>query len=234
MKMIKALLVIAVLLVIIGLGFIGSGVYDIAADTPHWPVTEKLVETLRERSIAVRADAIEVPADLGDAQRLRRGAGNYDAMCAGCHLKPDADDSEIRKGLYPQPPDLATARPGDPARQFWIVKHGIKLTAMPAWAQGGVDDATIWDMVALLQKLPALSAQEYASLVETSEGHSHAGADRGDSHHGAQTNAHEMDGGHHEAPARDHVDAPGTPPHSHGEAPEPEAEQEADGHDRPH
>ncbi|NNC24871.1 cytochrome c, partial [Salinisphaera sp. USBA-960] len=54
-----------------------------------------MLEYARERSIAVRAQALTVPANLDDAERVRRGAGNYAAMCAGCHLSPGAGPSEL-------------------------------------------------------------------------------------------------------------------------------------------
>ena len=189
MQIIKVLVVFAVIGLAAGAGFVHSGIYAIGADEPHWPLTFGLIETLRERSIAARSRGIEVPPDLGSAERVRRGAGNYDAMCAGCHLKPGVDDSEVRKGLYPQPPNLAKAaethahEPSDAAahaaRQFWVIKHGIKMTAMPAWSKGGVDENTIWDMVALLQDLPALSPEDYETLVAASAGHSHSGREEG-------------------------------------------------------
>lgn len=216
MVSIRTLIALAVLAVAAAAGFAYSGVYNVAADEPHWPVTHGLLETLKERSIAARIGAIEVPANLDDADRLRRGAGNYDAMCVGCHLRPGVHSSEIHKGLYPQPPDLAQAIPGrDPseaatkgaaARQFWIIKHGVKASGMPAWSRGGVDDETIWDMVALLRKLPALDGAEYVALVAASEGHTHAGAESGRDHGAQQSEA--------TAPP-DHVDAPGSPPHRH-------------------
>ncbi len=196
MKTLKALFVLALLGAGAGAAFLYSGTYNMAADDPHWPMTFKLLETLRERSIAMRIRDIDVPVDLGDAARVPRGAGNYDAMCVGCHLKPGMDDSEIRKGLYPQPPNLAQAAhdrgDGDPnrsaVRQFWIIKHGIKASGMPAWSKGGVDDATIWDMVALLQKLPQLSPEDYEAAVAASEGHTHAGGTNAQKKH---ENGHE-------------------------------------------
>jgi mono/diheme cytochrome c family protein len=201
MKALKILAFLAALAVIGGAGFVYSGVYPIGADAPHWPITFKFVETLRERSIEVRARNIEVPPDLADPERVRRGAGNYDAMCAGCHLKPGVKDSEIRKGLYPQPPNLAVVRepaahePADAAsraaaRQFWTIKHGIKLTGMPAWSRGGMDDAAIWDLVALLQKLPETSPEEYAALVAASEGHSHGEQQKSKDNHEGHNHAH--------------------------------------------
>ncbi len=155
--------------------FIYAGCYNIGADAPHYPLTLKLIETLRSRSITVRADEIPIPVDLSDPERRRRGAGNYDAMCAGCHLAPGVASTEIREGLYPQPPNLAEHHAKKPALQFWAIKHGIKMTAMPAWTKGGMQDSTIWDLVALLQALPNMTADEYRALVDSSEGHKHAG-----------------------------------------------------------
>ncbi len=171
--------------------FLWSGLVDVAADTPHTPAVYRLLELARERSIARRLDDISVPADLADAERQRRGVGNYDAMCADCHLKPGVSDSEIRRGLYPQPPDLTRpAKSTDPeraaARSFWIVRHGIKASGMPAWSRGGVEDAAIWDMVAFLQRLPTLSPAQYGELVAASDGHAHGGADGAEAMHGEE------------------------------------------------
>jgi mono/diheme cytochrome c family protein len=172
------------ILATLGIGLVAGaaavyfGVLDIAADTPHSPLVYRLIETAREQSISRRAHNLTAPANLADADRVRRGAGNYAAMCVNCHLAPGKGDSEIRMGLYPAPPDLsqpAKITAGAAARQFWIIKHGIKATAMPAWSKGGMDDEAIWDLVAFLQGLPALSANQYFALVEASDGHSHGG-----------------------------------------------------------
>ena len=193
MKTLKLVVVLVIAGGIASAGFVYSGAYNMAADEPHWMPTEGLLEVLRERSIAVRIKGIEVPADLGDAARVRRGAGNYDAMCVGCHLRPGMDDSEIRKGLYPQPPKLTEPQAdrdagamSASAAQFWIIKHGIKASGMPAWSKGGVDDGTIWDMVALLRKLPELSPADYEAAVAASAGHTHAA----EAHH-EHENSHE-------------------------------------------
>jgi len=73
-------------------------------------------------------------------------------------------DSEIRRGLYPQPPLLAQERI-DPKAAFWVIKHGIKMSAMPAWGTSH-DDLTIWSMVAFLRKLPDLTPAQYKDLVK--------------------------------------------------------------------
>ncbi|MEX2150153.1 MAG: cytochrome c [Steroidobacteraceae bacterium] len=151
--------------------FIGSGAYNIAADEPHWQWTERVMETLRDRSIAARATGIAVPR-LDDESLIRAGAGNYDAMCTGCHLKPGLAKTEQSDGLYPAPPDLARKRIVDPAAAFWVIKHGIKMSGMPAWGKS-MEDEYIWGMVAFLQQLPDMSQDRYDELVEASDGHQH-------------------------------------------------------------
>jgi len=104
-------------------------------------------------------------------------------MCANCHLSPGVENTEIRQGLYPIPPNLALKRDhatqsdSMAARQFWIIKHGIKASGMPAWSKGGMDDQAIWDLTAFLNVLPNLSSEQYRQHVAASDGHSHAGMD---------------------------------------------------------
>jgi mono/diheme cytochrome c family protein len=154
----------AVLLVIIaGLGvFAWSGSYNIGADAPHWSLTLRIMQAVRDRSVHAHAKDIVVPA-LDDPQLILKGAGQYAAMCTGCHLAPGMADSEIRPGLYPQPPVLWQTRV-DPRDAYWVIKHGIKMSAMPAWG-GSHDDDTIWSMVAFLQKLPGMTEQQYKDSV---------------------------------------------------------------------
>ncbi|PEQ12448.1 cytochrome C [Novosphingobium sp. PC22D] len=154
------------LLIFAGLAAIAIylGVYNIAADAPHYRPTYWLIENLRDQSIAVRAKSIAVPKDLADPKRASAGAGLYTEMCSGCHLAPGMEKTEISQGLYPQAPELARVSDHTPAQQFWIIKHGVKLTAMPAWGKTH-DDKLIWDMVAFIQQLPKLSPAQYQEMT---------------------------------------------------------------------
>ncbi|MGQ0586082.1 MAG: c-type cytochrome [Gammaproteobacteria bacterium] len=176
MKAIVLTLVAALALVVVGaVGLIHAGAINFAADEPHSPMIAKAIEIARERFIGGRAKAIQVP-DLSSQERIATGAQHYAPMCAGCHLAPGAKNTELRQGLYPQPPELA--RPdnaGDPARQFWVIKHGIKGSGMPAWGTSH-DDAAIWALVAFAQKLPTMSPEQYQALTAPpvkGDGHSH-------------------------------------------------------------
>lgn len=188
-------LVVASLLVI-GL-FIWSGIYNVGADDTHTRPVYSVLQTLRERSIAARAKDLQ-PPDLANPVRIKQGAGNYDAMCTGCHLGPGMKETELSKGLYPTPPDLSQ-HSVDPREAFWVIKHGIKASGMPAWGKS-MEDEYIWNMAAFLRELPKLDAKQYQALVASSGGHSHDGGEsEGHSHAaGAQGAQEESADDHHE------------------------------------
>src|SRR2546423_706291 len=109
-------------LIIVGLFLFGAlflyfGFYNIAADEPHWAITERLLETARMKSIGRRTQDIQVP-NLADPQLTLKGAGAYVEMCVGCHLAPGINDTAIRQGLYPQPPNLSQVKV-EPRSAFW-------------------------------------------------------------------------------------------------------------------
>ncbi|MHB8721984.1 MAG: c-type cytochrome [Steroidobacteraceae bacterium] len=50
------------------------------------------------------------------------------------------------------------------APAFWIIKHGIKMSAMPAWGKS-LDDAAIWDIVAFVRQLPQMTPDTSAQIT---------------------------------------------------------------------
>src|SRR3546814_14076730 len=68
-------------------------------------------------------------------------------------------------GLYPQASILFKVSNRSASEQFWIIKHGIKMTAMPAWWKTH-DDRLIWDMVAFVRQLPGLSPAQYQAMTQ--------------------------------------------------------------------
>jgi mono/diheme cytochrome c family protein len=211
-------------LLAVGAGiFVYSGIYDIGADDHHTKPVFTVLQTLRDRSIHLRSKDIKVP-NLEDSELILKGAGQYAAMCIGCHLAPGKKTSEIRAGMYPQPPNLSKVLL-EPQDAFWTIKHGIKMSAMPAWG-GSHDDPTIWSMVAFLQKLPGMTPQQYKDIVAKappdddmdmgesghSGDHSHDG---GEQQPEGEMGAHgsPMKGGMHEH--QHPTDASGTSGHQH-------------------
>lgn len=167
-----------VLLVFAGIAglatFVGTGVYDVSAGAPHSKPVAWLLESVRKRSIERRAASIEVPL-LEDSKWLIEGGPDYAEMCAGCHRQPGKNASELSTGLNPQPPDFTRQSTTSPAEMFWTIKHGIKMTGMPAWGATH-DDQRMWAMVAFIRRLPDLTPAQYQILTARgrSEAHAHA------------------------------------------------------------
>jgi mono/diheme cytochrome c family protein len=107
---------------------------------------------------------------LADPKRIASGAGQYADMCSSCHLAPGMKRTEISRGLYPRAPELRRRSHSTPAEDFWVVKHGVKMTGMPAWGVTHSDEL-LWDVVAFLRKLPELTAEQYQALVKSAPTH---------------------------------------------------------------
>jgi mono/diheme cytochrome c family protein len=148
--------------------FVASGVYDIGADDHHTPIVLALIEQLRERSIAARLERI-IPPALEQPTQIVAGAELYASHCVDCHLAPGVTASELRPGLYPHPPNLTQAAGMDARQMFWAIKHGIKMSAMPAWGRT-LSDAQIWEIVAFARKMPAMSPETYQQLLTDGPG----------------------------------------------------------------
>ena len=157
-------------LALAGTAFVYSGVYDVAATAPHWPVTTRVLQTARTRSIETRAAGIEAPPNLETDATILMGVDHFSTHCAICHGAPGVPKDDIAEGLYPQPPNLAdAARRLTPGELFWILKHGIKMTGMPAWSDH--TDQELWAIVAFLEKLPTMTEADYAKLIMTNAMH---------------------------------------------------------------
>lgn len=154
----------ALVIAAVGGVFIFTGVYNIGADAPHYRPVYMALEQLRDRAIMHHARNIVVPADLNSPVRISTGAGLYTEMCTSCHLGPGLEKTEMSQGLYPQAPELARGQDQSAAAQFWTIKHGVKLSAMPAWGRTH-DDQLIWDMVAFVRTLPKLSPEQYKAAI---------------------------------------------------------------------
>jgi plastocyanin/cytochrome c5 len=113
--------------------------------------------------VRVRAADVAVP-DLERAELIEQGFATFDGTCAPCHGAPGVERSPIGQNQTPRPPEIADAlATWNAAELFWITRHGIKMTGMPAWGPELADDE-IWAIVAFMQVLPGLSPQDYEAM----------------------------------------------------------------------
>lgn len=148
------------------LGFLGaaSGVIPIRASAGHWPITRWFLELSMARSVSTHTIGMETPR-LDDHALIVKGAGAYDMNCRGCHGSPDLPHPRVSRAMLPQPRYLPEVVGEWSARElFYIVKHGVKFTGMPAWPSQHRDDE-VWAVVAFLLAFPKLDAATYERLV---------------------------------------------------------------------
>jgi cytochrome c553 len=154
-------------LVAIALGgflFAWSGLYSVAASRGHFALTNAILTFGMRNSVKTHSLGIEAPQTYSnDLSTL--GAAHFHDGCAYCHGAPGVPIDPIAQSMLPPPPDLSKAVPDWRDRElFWIVKHGIKYTGMPAWVAPQRDDE-VWAVVAFLKRLPTLDAAGYRELA---------------------------------------------------------------------
>ena len=140
-------------------GFVYSGLYDISATDQHLALTYHAIRKTMERAVERRAKDIRVPPLDAPAQ-IERGVTLYRAHCV-----PPLATPLQRSGLE-----------RTPAQLYWVVKNGIKMTAMPAW-EFRMSEEDLWALVAFLKRLPYYSVPQYHALKSAPHehgGHSHA------------------------------------------------------------
>ena len=142
-----------------------SGIMPITASSGHWPITAWFLHFSMQRSVGTHSLGIDVPP-LDDPDLILKGAGHYETGCRSCHGSPGIKQPRIAQQMTPSPPYLPPRiSEWDPEELFYLVKHGVKFTGMPAWPSQHRDDE-VWAMVAFLRKLPNLDEDAYRRLVQ--------------------------------------------------------------------
>ena len=154
-----------------GVFVLKSGWYNIGATKQHRQPVYSVLEQGMHESVRHHAGEVKVPQPLaGEAARVQvvAGAGLYRQHCAQCHGAPGVAQDAIGQSMQPIPgPLVDAAKRWHRNELYWITRHGIKMSGMPAWGHH-LDEAQLWSVVAFLGQLPTMSAQDYAQLAAAS------------------------------------------------------------------
>jgi mono/diheme cytochrome c family protein len=164
MRVVAILIALALVAVAGAAGFVYLGLYDVTATDQHTAQVFWVLKTTMRRAVILHAKAVKVPA-LGDAPQIARGRALYTVHCVRCHGAPGVAPEPFALGLRPSPANLAnTGIEWKPNELYWTIKHGLKLTGMPAWEFRLRDDA-LWAIVAYVQRLPYETPREYRAML---------------------------------------------------------------------
>jgi mono/diheme cytochrome c family protein len=137
-----------------------SGLIPANADAKPGRLEDWIARTSLHATLSRDAPKSPNPVPLSD-QNLLTGIDLYAQNCAVCHgsASGNASTSPIAKGLYPGVPQLATEGVEDDPEgdSFWRIKHGVRLTGMPAFGDS-LSDQQIWTLALFLKQMDKLPA----------------------------------------------------------------------------
>ena len=153
-----------------GIYFYG-GFFNVSANAGGNPAVEWSLEAVREASIDKHYQAPTAPVWFSAPKTVQAGAHEFaEEGCVRCHGAPGRARDKFAKGMNPEPPDLGKATKDDPpAKVFWIVKNGIRMTGMPAFG-GRMEDEEIWRAVAFAQHEESVTPQQYKTWSSVPRG----------------------------------------------------------------
>lgn len=116
-----------------------------------WAAKTSLHATLR-RSAPRVTDPLPATSD-----NLIAGVKLYAQNCAVCHGDASGKATNVAKGLYQEPPQLANDGVEDDPDgvTFWKLKHGIRWTGMPAFDKT-LSDKQLWQLTLFLKTMDHL------------------------------------------------------------------------------
>ncbi|MDJ0391530.1 cytochrome c [Roseomonas sp. E05] len=153
----------------VGLVTAYAGAYNVAATEEHASFTRWAFDTTFRNSVKRHAANVPAPESI-TPDMVATGAASYKAMCQHCHAGPGVERAEWASGMRPRPPHLTeAAAEWEPREVFWLVRHGVKMSGMPAFGPTH-DDRAIWSIAAFVKELPGMTPERYAALGGTADG----------------------------------------------------------------
>lgn len=162
MRFLAAIGVLAICAAIAGGVYFFGGFFNVAAANGGNAAVDWAVRNVREASIGMHAHAPAPPSWFNDPKTIHSGAHEFaEEGCVDCHGAPGRKPDKFAQGMDPNPPDLGKAVAHDePGKVFWIVKHGIRMTAMPAFGRHMEDDE-VWRAVAFAQHEESVTPTQF-------------------------------------------------------------------------
>jgi cytochrome c553 len=140
------------------------GVLPVQADATPSGLETSLLRSALHASVERHAPGGGNPRPSPETDRIM-GATLYRQLCSRCHGLTERSVNTYGKSFYPPAPNLpligTTFSEGE---IFWIVKHGIRNTAMPAWGSL-LTDEEIWRVAGIVREFRPTQGSESAQAA---------------------------------------------------------------------
>ena len=162
-KLIGAIVIIF-LAVLGALGWVGYQMFTtgFSAKTEPHALEVLMARQIRRLAIPIENRNAVNPIPL-TPEVLKTARDHFADHCAICHGNDGRGQTPIGKNVYPKAPDLKlpdTQRLSD-GELFWVIHHGIRFTAMPAWGDSPPEnDQDSWRLVHFIRHLPQVTQEE--------------------------------------------------------------------------
>ena len=162
--------ILAILLIglISAYALVESGKIPANADGTPSQLEIWMARTSLRATLHNEAPKVANPVPLND-KNLLAGVLLFQENCAICHGTAKGNDSasDIARGLYQKPPQLASDGVEDDPEgySFWKIKHGIRLTAMPSF-RDALTDEQIWTLALFLKNMDHLPPQVQQAWIQ--------------------------------------------------------------------
>ena len=156
----RFLILLGAVVATLGLWFASSRLSLSALDEPGF--LETYAASKAKRWMVSRSARGPLPlAPRDDAASLPRGRMLFVGRCAPCHGMDGRTPTDMGQRMYPRTPDLSSpaAQQWSDAELFWIIKHGIRLSGMPALGNTYPDEQ-YWHIVRYVRTLGGQPKQE--------------------------------------------------------------------------
>jgi len=156
-----AVVVAIAVIAVTGLLWLRSARGFSASASPTWMETE-MAEMARQMAMPTASSEMTDPLPV-TAASIAMGSQHFAAHCALCHDNNGDGQTVLGKNLYPKPPDLrGLTQSRSDGEIFFIIRNGIRLSAMPAWPDDSAHE--IWMLVQTVRHLPQLTPSEIAEM----------------------------------------------------------------------
>ena len=159
-----------VFIIVVGLGIVGVFGWvgyqlfttGFSAKTEPHALEILIARQIRHLAIPIEKRNTQNPIPLSP-DVMKESLAHFADHCATCHANDGSGQTPIGKNVYPKAPDLrlADTQSMSDGEIFWVIHHGIRFTAMPAWGEGDpAQDKASWKLVHFIRHLPQLTPEE--------------------------------------------------------------------------